>query len=352
MQARLAVRRAFEHAESVETTALLSGADAPLVLVALSGGSDSLALAAATAALAREPGTFRAGAVIVDHALQPGSAEVAGHAASIATGLGLEPVRIQRVSVGGSGGPEAAARDARYAALKSVASELGAKVVLTAHTRDDQAEQVLLALTRGSGTRSISGIPLIRESGDGLRIIRPFLIGAPEITRETTDAVCGELGIAPWRDPHNKNPEFARVRVRETVLPVLAGELGAGVVSGLARSADLAREDADALDLWALRVCEQTLRQQDEGGAGQPERWLDAAAVAELRELPAAVRQRVIHLVAAREFSVQLTREHTLAIAALITDWRGQGPIFVPGIRVTRELGELHFARQIGSPRR
>ena len=140
----------------------------PCVLVACSGGADSLALAAAVAFEAPRAGV-RAGLVTVDHGLQPGSAAVAAQVAGLGYELGLDPVEIVPVTVGRTGGVEAAARDARYAALDAAASALGAAVLL-GHTLDDQAETVLLGLGRGSGPRSIAGMRVI----DG-HYLRPLL---------------------------------------------------------------------------------------------------------------------------------------------------------------------------------
>lgn len=356
----------------------------PLVLVGLSGGADSLALAAAVAAEAPRLGV-RAGAVVVDHGLQSGSADVAQRAAEQARGMGLEPVLVERVivsdpSVSGEG-LEAAARSARYAAFRDVASRLGASVVLTGHTRDDQSEQVLLALARGSGTRSIAGIPFERSLGPDLSVVRPFLTEHPEVTRAVTLAACEELALTPWHDPHNADTVFARVRVREEILPVVARALGERAVKGLARSADLAREDADALDVWAAEVYRRVVEERpadpgrdaqgtfgsgvrgasgagEQGESGEGVRGtlpramvIPVSGVRELLELPAAVRQRVIHRVAQRGFGAQLSRDHTLAVAELITNWRGQGPIFVPGMRVARDQGALLFEAQHSSPR-
>lgn len=360
MQIRWAVRRSLATLRATDT-------GDPLALVGLSGGADSLALAAAVAAEAGKAGV-RAGALVVDHGLQTGSDRVAEAAAAQARELGLAPVVVRRVEVASAGGPEAAAREARYAAFSAVATEVGAAAVLTAHTRDDQAEQVLLALARGSGTRSIAGIPGRRPLAAGVELVRPLLGDDPEISRATTEAACAELGLSPWHDPHNRDTSYARVRVRETVLPTLADELGPGAVAGLARSADLAREDADALDDWAGRVVDVLLLpagadrlscklQQTQGTGDDPDgsaaqRWrIDAEGVAVLGGLPAAVRQRAIHRLARERFGVTLTREHTLRIAALVTHWAGQGPVFVPGIRVTRAGGELTFEPQRGSPR-
>ena len=209
-----------------------------LVLVALSGGPDSLALAAATAFEARG----RAGAVIVDHGLQDGSAATAERAAEQARALGLDPVRVVRVQVGTDGGPEAAARTARYEALDAVAGELGAAAVLLGHTLDDQAETVLLGLARGSGAASLQG--MAPEAG----LYRRPLLG---IRRQTTVQACADAGLEPWDDPQNADPGFTRVRVRQTVMPLLETELGPGVAEALARTAEQLREDSEALDAFA-----------------------------------------------------------------------------------------------------
>lgn len=135
---RVAVRRALAELP----------ADGP-VLVACSGGADSLALAAAAAFVAPRSGRT-AGLVTVDHGLQAGSAERAEAVARWAEQAGLSPVEVVRVEVAGRpGGPEAAAREARYQALVEVAGRHRAAALLTGHTRDDQAETVLLALARG-----------------------------------------------------------------------------------------------------------------------------------------------------------------------------------------------------------
>ncbi|MGK0714890.1 tRNA lysidine(34) synthetase TilS [Leucobacter sp. W1153] len=331
---RLAARRVLR--EWAPRSAPVAGGarseDRPLVLVALSGGADSLALAAAVAFEAPRLG-LRAGAVIVDHDLQEGSNEVAQHAAEQARALGLEPVIVRRVNVarGDAEGPEAAARAARYEALQEVRAATNAAAILTAHTRDDQAEQVLLALARGSGIRAIAGIPPERDV-----IHRPFL----GISRGDTEQACRAQGLRPWRDPHNSDPTFARVRVRERVLPLLETQLGPGVASGLARSAELAREDADALD----RLAEQLLAscmERSQSGIALP---VDALA-----EQPDALRNRMIRLAARAHFGSHLSREHTLAAAALVTAWHGQGPINVPGATVERIAGRLNFRAVGGS---
>ncbi|MGF0326724.1 tRNA lysidine(34) synthetase TilS [Gordonia hongkongensis] len=235
----------------------------PDVCVGLSGGADSLALTA---------GAVGAGldvtALIVDHGLQPGSMQVAAAAARTAESLGAR-VRILPVRVGWRGGLEAAARDARYAALEQARD---GRPVLLGHTADDQAETVLLGLARGSGSRSIAGMrPWNRPWG------RPFL----GVRRHQTLAACTEMGFEPHHDPHNRDPRFTRVRLRTEVLPLLEEVLHGGVVDALGRTAEGLRADNDALDEWAAGLL---------AGAGRDE----GLAIAPLLALPLAVRTRVL----------------------------------------------------------
>lgn len=303
---------------------LAAVSEGELVLVALSGGPDSLALAAAAAFEGPRAGV-RVGAVVVDHGLQEGSADVAAAASATAMSLGLNPVVVRRVSVGAAGGPEAAARHARYAALDTARRELGATHVLLGHTLDDQAETVLLGLARGSGPGSIRGM----EKTDAAWL-RPLL----DIRRATTVDFCRDSGLTPWHDPHNDDPAFARVRVRRTVLPVLERELGPGIAESLARTAEQLREDADALDHFAEEVVEE-LAEHVEAGISLP--------VQALASNPAALRQRLIRLAVLSEFHVSLSRAQTLEVARLVTDWHGQGPLDLPGIRVRRREGLIEF---------
>ncbi|BCB80362.1 tRNA lysidine(34) synthetase TilS [Phytohabitans flavus] len=301
-----AVRTAVRHA--------LRGLDGT-VLVACSGGADSLALAAAVAFVAPRAGLV-AGLVTVDHGLQAGSAERATAVASWAVSAGLTPVEVATVVVSGEGSPEAAARDARYEALVAAATRLGASAVLLGHTRDDQAETVLLALARGSGPRGMAGMPRRRDV-DGVALLRPLL----DVSREETRKACAALGLSPWDDPHNADPAYARARVRSTVLPVLTEALGAGVVDNLARTAHLLATDAAALDEIATAALE---------GARRPDGALDVTA---LERLPDAVRTRVLHAWA-RERGARpaaLSHRHVAALDALVTAWRGQGPVHLPG---------------------
>ena len=298
-------------------------ADAPLVLVALSGGPDSLGLAAALAFEAAKCGV-RAGAVIVDHALQPDSIEVAANAAVQARALGLAPVVVERVTVHDSGaGPEADAREARYAALDRVARDTKARAVLLGHTRDDQAETVLLGLARGSGARSVAGMRAITQR-DELLILRPLL----DVARETVAQSCVDQGLTPWLDPHNTDVRYARVRVRAAVLPVLESELGPGVAEALARTASQLADDADALDAFAANALMLARRAET----------LDVVTLAGLH---AAVRGRVIKVWLSESASATLTASHVEAVDALVTRWSGQDGVDVPGLRVSRHDGRL-----------
>ncbi len=296
----------------------------PLVLVALSGGPDSLALAAAAAFEAPRAGV-RAGAIVVDHGLQPGSAEVAERAAAQAAALGLDPVLVRRVEVGTAGGPEGAAREARYGAFEAAIDETRAAAVLLGHTLDDQAETVLLGLARGSGAGSLRG--MAAASG---RYRRPLL----GVRRATTAAACADQDLLPWTDPQNADPAFARVRVRERVLPVLEAELGPGVAEALARTAEQLREDAAALDAMTEEVAEDLAEHADAG---------IALPVDALAANPPALRHRLIRLAVAAEFGAHLTRERTLEVARLVTDWHGQGPIDLPGATARRSGGRILF---------
>jgi tRNA(Ile)-lysidine synthase len=287
-----------------------------LVLVACSGGPDSLALAAATAFVAPRAG-LRAGLVTVDHGLQEGSAERAKDVASWASAAGFAPVELVTVDVAGRpGGPESAARDARYEALVAAARRCAAPAVLLGHTRDDQAETVLLALARGAGPRGLAGMPERRDVS-GVALLRPLL----DVSRADTVRACAEAGIEPWADPHNRDPAYARARVRATALPALVEALGPAVVANLARSAALLAADGAALDALAARELA--------GAAGAAGGLLVAALV----RLEPGVRGRVLHAWA-RSLGVPggaLSHRHVAALDALVTRWRGQGPVHLPG---------------------
>src|SRR5215469_3429953 len=370
-QVRLGVRRCL-------TRARLEPGD--LVLVACSGGADSLALAAAAAFEAPRLGLMTGG-VTVDHGLQAGSAEQAEKVAKVLTAVGLDPVLSLSAAVaarpgaagchgpagmvapglagaGATGsadpgaasppdpgdypGPEAAARTARYRAFDRAAAASGAAAILLGHTRDDQAETVLLGLARGSGARSLAGMP--ERNG---RYLRPLL----GISRTETRAACAAQNLEPWDDPQNADPGYARARVRHRLLPVLERELGPGVTEALARSADLLRADADFLDSLA-----QTASECIAGGGGGAPRGSTAAAgpglaIEELAALPAAIRSRVLRnaAIAAGCPPGALTAGHVAALDALVTGWRGQRGADLPGgVRGRRRYGKLTFSASQG----
>jgi len=291
-----------------------------------------MALAAAAAHEARKAGLVVV-AVTIDHGLQGGSDEVAEWAAARAREFGIRAARVERVEVGSAGGPEAAARDARYAALRRVAAEEDAVAVLVGHTLDDQAETVLLGLARGSGSTSLSGMSPHALDGAGLAWIRPLL----GLRRETTAAFCAASGIEPWQDPHNADERFSRVRVRERVLPVLERELGPGIAEALWRTAEQLREDDEAFADMIDETIEDIVEHAEAG---------IAVSVAALKANPAALRHRIIRHVVGSEFGVSLTRTQTLEVARLVTDWNGQGPIDLPECQVRREGGLLTFTAE------
>jgi len=297
-----------------------------LVLVACSGGPDSLALASASEFVAPRLG-LRAGLVTVDHQLQQDSSERASDVVGWARGAGLAPVSAVQVDATPyGGGPEAAARSARYAALADTARRDLASAVLLGHTRDDQAETVLLALARGGGVRGLSGMPVRREI-NGVTFLRPLL----DVARTDTADACAHLGLVPWADPHNDDPRFTRSRVR-SALPLLAELLGPGVVANLARTARLVAADTAVLDGWAA-AAEATSRDGD--GA------LDVAALA---TMPGALRTRVLRAFALRLGAPggALAAAHIDALDALVVAWHGQGPVALPGaIFVVRQAGRL-----------
>lgn len=293
-----------------------------LVLVGLSGGADSLSLLKCALHVGSER-TISVGAVIIDHKLQAESANTSNRVAGIARELGADPVLVINVEVAkgpSSGGMEAAARNARRIAFNNVLTEHKAKAILLGHTLEDQGETVLLGLARGSGARSLSGM----RAKEGI-YRRPFL----GITRQIVRDEVSDLDV--FEDPHNSDLKYSRVRVRNLVLPVMETQLGPGVTQALARSADLLRDDADALD--ALARFEITRVGDD---------------VNLLGALPRAIRTRVIRQLAITNGCPinDLTRDHVLAVDALLTNWHGQGALNLPGaVSVERRHDRLTFTK-------
>jgi tRNA(Ile)-lysidine synthase len=309
--------------------ALIDLGPGDVVLVACSGGPDSLVLSAVTAQLSRRRG-WRAGAVVVDHGWSAVAGEAGRRAAETCREFGLDPVELIAVDSGGPGGPEAAARTARYTALNEAAVRHSADCVLLGHTLDDQAETVLLGLGRGSGARSLSGMPAVRG------LYRRPLLG---LRRDTIREACAELGLDPWLDPANDDPAYTRVRIR-----ALAGELeralGPGVAEALARTADLLRDDADALEESAAELLTAAGAVSPPGlrgaAGGREVQALEGQAldVRVLNAAPRAVRRRAL-LAAARAAGCPpgaLSHRHARALDELIrADSRAGGRSHLPG---------------------
>ncbi len=312
----------------VEATVALRNAVRPFLekleagdkfLVAVSGGADSLSLAKALI-IESQPLALQPIAITIDHQLQEGSELQAQRVENQLKEIGYDQVLVKKVLVSLESGLEAGARDARYAAIGEGVEETKAVKVFLGHTRDDQAESVLLGLARGSGARSLSG--MAPENGVYLR---PFL----SITREESEAACREWGLEFWNDPHNLNTEFTRVKVRREVIPYLEQHLDPGISRALVRSAALLRDDADALDLWAEREASD----------------LDCERLA---ALPRAIRTRIIRRAALSAGATpgQLTFEQVGAIDALICAWKGQGAVSLAGgVKVERISGRLSLSR-------
>ncbi len=312
----------------VEATVALRNAVRPFLekleagdkfLVAVSGGADSLSLAKALI-IESQPLALQPIAITIDHQLQAGSELQAQRVENQLKEIGYDQVLVKKVLVSLESGLEAGARDARYAAIGEGVEETKAVKVFLGHTRDDQAESVLLGLARGSGARSLSG--MAPENGI---FVRPFL----SITREESEAACREWGLEFWNDPHNLNTEFTRVKVRREVIPYLEEHLDPGISRALVRSAALLRDDADALDLWAEREASD----------------LDCERLA---ALPRAIRTRIIRRAALSAGATpgQLTFEQVGAIDALICAWKGQGAVSLAGgVKVERISGRLSLSR-------
>ena len=305
MQALVALRSAVR-------ATLEKFAAGDVILVAVSGGADSLALAE-VAKIEGDKLALKIIGVTIDHQLQNGSDE---QAKKVVSQISI-PCLIEKVKVEITDGLEASARRARYVALEKCAKENNAVAILLGHTKDDQAETVLLGLARGSGARSLSGMSEV----NGI-YRRPFL----EITREQTVQACAELKLEPWHDPHNDDESFLRVKVRKNVLPKMEQELGPGIRDALSRSAQLLRDDADALDNLAKEFWDHD----------------KSLEIGELTKLSKAVRTRVLRLALFESGISQLSAEQVAQVEALISNWKGQGEVSLPsGVKVSRISGRL-----------
>ena len=333
-------RSAREVAAAVRTWLARHPAPTAPLIVACSGGADSLALAVATrlvvaSAAAAHPAAASQRMLVgatVDHGLQPGSAERAGAVADQLARLGYQRTEVLTVTVGGPGGPEAAARRARYRALQELAEQIGTPeqpcAVLLAHTADDQAETVLLGLARGSGPRSIAGMRPWRPPWG-----RPLL----GVTRQTTEAGCRAAGLVPWQDPHNSDPAFTRVRLRREVLPLLEEVLGGGVRDALGRTAALMAQDLQALDDVAAATLERV---------SFADGTIDAIA---LGEQPMAIRARVLRTWAIDGGAGPLTYEHLSRMASQVGRSGSQQVRLPGGLDVIRTGSVLRLDRSGGA---
>jgi tRNA(Ile)-lysidine synthase len=288
------------------------------ILFGCSGGADSMALALA---LFLEANGTKVIPLVVDHGLQPGSAQITTQTISKLKEIGYTQIESAIAQVKITDGLEASARRARYQIFNQFIDTHQPKYFLLAHTLNDQAESVLLGLARGSGARSLSGMALENNI-----YVRPLL----KISRLTTEAACHEGGVEFWSDPHNEDLRFARVRTRKNVLPNLEENLGPGITEALVRSADLLRDDADALDSFAREYFAQT----------DPLNL----SVNELERLPRAIRTRVLRLAIyqAGAPSGSLSAEHINGAEALISDWHGQKELSLPGdVKLLRNSGRI-----------
>ncbi|NMN00093.1 tRNA(Ile)-lysidine synthetase [Bifidobacterium sp. DSM 109958] len=331
---------------------------APLVLVACSGGRDSMALAAVSRIVCGMLG-LRCGAVTIDHGIAADSAAVAADVVARCRGLGLDPVVSRAVAVdrASATGLEAAARQARYGALVDCARELGAAVVLLAHTRDDQAETVLIGLARSGGLNAIVGMPSAFRRG-GVRFARPWL----DVTRARTGAMCGELGLRWWDDPTNgdaADPDAPldasyplRSRIRHDLIPAMTRCYGHDPTAALAAGAASAALDADCLETAAARIAADvlsgdTLCGDEKDGSNDTGRrvLIDAARLAD--EHP-ALRRRVI-VEALRRAGASMSSTHVEAIDRLTVDWHGQKPLSLPsGCTVIRKGHVIEVCKDSG----
>ena len=303
----------------------------PALVVGLSGGADSLALALTTIDVAARAG-IPVVTVTVDHGLREGSDEEARRVADLAASLGARAV-VETVTVDGPGGPEGAARDARRAALRAVGVREGAPILL-GHTMDDQAETVLLRLARGSGPSSLRAIAPISRDADGVTWLRPLL----GLRRTDTEQACAQAGLAPVHDPTNDvdgpwraadGSPLRRSALRHGAIPALASALGVDPVPALARTAALCAEDDDALSDRARELTAAARVADDTDPADRATSV--ALAVASLRGAPRAVRTRALREGAQAAGIRALSSTHVDAIDDLVVAWRGQGSIHLPG---------------------
>jgi tRNA(Ile)-lysidine synthase len=287
------------------------------LLIAVSGGADSLALASATLFESKKL-QLQVATVTIDHGLQKSSAKVTEQTLEKLHQIGITEAWSKKVKVGTKGGPESAARDARYEALEVIRTESKSDYIVLGHTANDQAETVLLGLTRGSGSKSLSGMSVRSE-----KLLRPLL----SVERQTTEQFCKDERISPWQDPQNRDLKFLRVRIRKVVLPFLQKQLGKSVFSNLIRTASQLQED----DQYLSSVAAKAIKKVTKIGSNSL-----IMSQPELLKLPEAIRNRVIKS-AIDYFKVDSSRVHVLAVVDLVLNWHGQKPLALPGVRVERK---------------
>jgi tRNA(Ile)-lysidine synthase len=293
------------------------------IVVGLSGGADSVALTDALASLRRRRG-FRLVAAHLDHGLRPGSADDAAFCAALCESLGV-PLRVARADVRGRaarerGGLEQAARRERYACLRRVAEEERAVAVAVAHTRDDQAETLLLRLLRGAGA---TGLAAMRpRSGD---LLRPLL----GVSRAEVLDHLRTRGLSWREDPSNLDPAHRRNRVRHELLPWLEERFNPSVRAALARTASLLADEADHVRAEAEALLARIAREEG-----------DALLVARvpLAGAPTAVARAAIRLAVGRKGG--LGRVGAVHVERVLQLARGKAPsgrrLPLPGGREAR----------------
>lgn len=283
------------------STAVVGLRGAPRLLAACSGGADSVALAhALDVAIAH-----------IDHGLRRESGEEAEQVRELARSLGV-PFYLERLEglETREKGLEAAAREARYAALARIAARASATRIATAHTRTDQAETLLLRLLRGAGPGALAGVRKSRPLAEGVSLVRPLLT----VSRSDTEAYCAAHGLPHTTDPHNRDPARMRARLRALWPQLLA--LNPRLEEALSGTADILADEDELLQAAA------------------------EADLSDLRGLHPALQRRAILALAARS-GVRPERAHVEELRRLIA--RGRGDLDVPGGRATVRQGRLSF---------
>jgi tRNA(Ile)-lysidine synthase len=295
-----------------------------LVLVAVSGGPDSVCVLYTLHALRR---LFRMRLAVfhLDHRLREDSAADAAYVRRLADRLGLDVhVRSAEGAPAKGESVEAWATERRWKAGNDVRREIGASAIAEGHTLDDQAETLLLNLVRGTGIEGLAGID---PGGPGTGVVQPLI----EVTREQVEGFCRALHLRPRRDPMNEDRRYLRAAIRHDILPMLEDATGRGVKASIARTADTIRRDRD--ELWQ-RTARTYAEVAEESG---DEVRFDANR---LLALPDAVARRVIRFGAYRVMSVDAPAPWTKdGIEAVLDLARGR-----PGRR--RDLSDGRTARR------